>query len=278
MTIAPATPRKRKKPSEQAVHITERDLTLLQRLCRYGATTVPTLQHTVAAGKHRSGIYAQAARLARVGLIEDLRTGPSNLCRPRNLPALLVPTREGYAVAGTGLAYARPSLATLLHTLSVAQVGLDFEANGWEVITDRVVRHEIVAWRSERERARKAKQPVPPVPAEAVWIATERDSSAEVGGMLSGARGPRTHAPDLIVRDTDGRLVAVEVELTAKNAGDLREVMRAFAGTSKYTEVIYYTPERAIAEKVAKAAAVAGGRLDARMTARKFTPLYATTP
>ncbi|QBR93758.1 hypothetical protein [Nocardioides euryhalodurans] len=293
MTTTPTPERAkapRKKRAEKGVRITERDILLLQRACRYGALTIPMLQHTVARREvldmfgnltgetvalHRSTIHEQVHRLVRAGALET-SDGPSNVIRPRNLPALLVPTRGGYDLAGTELTYKRPALATLLHTLSVAQMGLRHEADDWEVVTDRQVRSDIQQWRSERERARRAKEPVPQVPQDADWIATETDNGSLRGGALSGARGPRTHAPDLIIKNAAGERNAVEVELTAKTVADLREVMKAFASTGKYRRVIYYCPTRSIAARVANAANERGTELAERVTVRKFTPLYGT--
>lgn len=290
-TTAPEkTKAPRRKRGNKGVRITERDILLLQRACRYGALTIPMLQHTVArrdaldmfgnltgetVALHRSTIHEQVQRLVRAGALEP-SDGPSNITRPRNLPALLVPTRGGYDLAGTELTYKRPALATLMHTLSVAQMGLHHEANDWEVVSDRQVRSDIQQWRSERERARKAKEPLPLAPADADWIVTQPDNGSLRGGALSGARGPRTHAPDLILKNTAGERNAVEVELTAKTVADLREVMKAFASTDKYMRVIYYCPTHTIAARVADAASEQGPGLAERVTIRKFIPLYGT--
>src|SRR3712207_5820265 len=84
------TPRRRRPAREQAVRVTARDLELLGTVIRYHAVTQRILEQTVRAGRNRQGIYRDLARLVRVGLYEDLRTGPSNDGRPRNVKALYV--------------------------------------------------------------------------------------------------------------------------------------------------------------------------------------------
>lgn len=259
--------RKRKATKDQGVRITERDVALLQALCRYGCTTTTTLLRKAHRG-HRSGLYAQLARLVKVGLVENLRNGPANRCRPRNVHALVVPTRLAYAFIGSGLAYRAPALGTLLHTLAVAELGMHFERQGYAVTTDREIRSQATAWRSEFERARRAEQPLPPAPSSAPWIVTKQPAG-ERGAAWPG----RTHAPDLVL-EKEGDRWAVEVELTAKNDRDLRAVLQAFDRTRKYTGVLYYTPDRAIAAKIERTARTTTSTLATRLHIQSHTPLH----
>ena len=89
--------------SSRNVHLTPHDVDLLTMLTRYGAATYPLLQATVLHDRRRTSIYRQLNRLASVRLLEDPRTGPSNVGRPRDIQSMWVPTRSAYQLVGSNL-------------------------------------------------------------------------------------------------------------------------------------------------------------------------------
>lgn len=211
------------------------DRHLLETVASYHGVTAPLLMRTYFDGHARSGVYKRLARLVGIGLLEDLRTGPSNRSRPRDVPALYVPTRAGLAWVGSSLPCTPVPLATTKHTLAVAEVGLGIESRyeGVRVLTDRELRQEIAMWRSQDGTA---------TPVAAAWLGTDELSTPQTPRWDIPAK-PKTHCPDLVLRDRDGGLAAIEVELTAKNEARLRSTLEMYARASKYRRVDYVVPD-----------------------------------
>ena len=231
------TNRQRKAASQQGVQITPEDLRLLDLLIRYHGVTAQVLLNTVYRGKHRSGVYKRLARLVRVGLLEDLSTGPSNLGRPRDVQALYVPTKRAYLLLHSDFHQNSISLVSVRHTLAVAEVGLAFEAQGFAVVTDREIKREIRLWRDEGGAS---------TPRSACWIGSDegpRGTNPFDPSHWSASRSITTHAPDLIVTDARGVRHAIEVELSSKNKTALLAVLQAYGRTNRFGEVVYYVAD-----------------------------------
>lgn len=69
-------------------------------------------------------------------------------------------------------------------------------------------------------------------------VQTERELTAALYAQ-GLPRGERAHLPDGVLR-MDDRVVALEVELTAKSATRLQAIFRQYARHREYTEVWYY--------------------------------------
>jgi hypothetical protein len=222
--LVPPSPRvRRRTPArDQRVRVTPADLVLLDRVVRYHAVTVPVLAHTVYGGKNRAGIYRRLARLVRVGLLEDLRTGDSNRGRPMDVFALYVATRPAYALIGSDLRSRPVNIHEVRHTLAVAEIGLALERFQHHVVTDRQIKRDLAVWKASRQSGQ---------PMGALWL---RD------------RAGRTHVPDLVVGPKDGApATAIEVELTDKSEKTLRGILAMYADRTTFSRVIYYVPDAA---------------------------------
>ena len=228
------TNRQRKAASQQGVQITPEDLRLLDLLIRYHGVTAQVLLNTVYRGKHRSGVYRRLARLVRVGLLEDLSTGPSNLGRPRDVQALYVPTKLAYQLLNSNFHQNAISLVSVRHTLAVAEVGLAFEAQGFQVVTDREIKREIRLWRDAGGSS---------TPRDACWIGSDEGRRDSTPPPWVTTPAIMTHAPDLIVTDAGGVRHAIEVELSSKNKTALLAVLQAYARTTRFGQVIYYVAD-----------------------------------
>ena len=215
-------------PASKNVRLTHRDIELLTLLTRYGAATYPLLERTFLADRGRTSIYRQLSRLASVGLLEDPKTGPSNLGRPQDISALWVPTRSAYQLVASDLRYKPIALNVVKHTLAVAQLGMTLESQGLQVLTDREIRHLAAHWRNDGEGAFPAHMP---------WIAHTVARKVEVSPF---AWTTPIHMPDLVVTERDGRRHAVEVELSMKNSRVARSTLVSYAASGAFASVTYH--------------------------------------
>lgn len=90
---------------------------------------------------------------------------------------------------------------------------------------------------------------------------SERDHQRPHGVGL-GLRGPgggeQLHYPDLLIAFASGRRLAVELELSAKSARRLDEIMLGYAGDGRLAGVLYLAADERIETGVEAAAARAG--------------------
>lgn len=141
----------------------------------------------VAMSWSRSVAYSHADRLERSGLVRRIRALPSE--RP-----LLVATRRGVAVANVAAVATRPPAPTWwAHTYGCA----------WTA-----------AWLTGRRRMIQGAQEIA---ADDTWV-------GELGWRQANGRKRSTHRPDLAWL-TDGRRVAIEVELARKSSPRLEAIL-----------------------------------------------------
>lgn len=280
------------KSAGRRIEIQPEDEELLALLCRYQGTTAATLLATRYQGLHRSGPYGRLKRLADGGFLESLTDGPSQDSRPRDVHALVVPTRDGYRLVGSRLSPKGMVGATVRHTLAVAEIGLAFEhptrdrdgALGRQpfrhcldpesivqVITDREIRRDVRLWRAVGGGE---------VPADAAWFvsgpAKETDPFAPRRSPLDPKRktSPRseTRSPDLVLIDVDGRMHAVEIELSSKSDGELREVLAKFGTSGKYASLTYYTDKHDTAAAINRAYLALPEAARPQLTVTRYQP------
>jgi hypothetical protein len=81
-------------------------------------------------------------------------------------------------------------------------------------------------------------------------------------GIGTGAVGPsgreQLHYPDLLVRASSGKQVAIELELTGKSGPRLAAIMLAYAADARIDAVLYLVPNRRLASRIERAACDAG--------------------
>jgi hypothetical protein len=221
--------------AEQEVRLTRVDRDLLGVMFRYGYLTVPQMHACIYPDISEQAIYARLGRLQRAGLVRCVTDR-----MPRGFAALYLPTPRAHGWIGSSLApLAGMSLATLEHTLAVADYGLRFEFWAEErVLTDREIKAAI---RVARAEARDA--------------STDLVSPWNANGIV--------HAPDLVlVRPPadDGlpQSVAIEIELSAKSPAALRRIMRFWQHNRTVGGAVYYVASERIGKGVLRAAREVG--------------------
>jgi hypothetical protein len=84
-----------------------------------------------------------------------------------------------------------------------------------------------------------------------------RDRDAEPFGVKLGGVGPRggesLHYPDLLLGTTDGRRVALELELSSKGRDRLERILAGYAADPRIDEVVYLVQNATVARSVAAA-------------------------
>jgi hypothetical protein len=191
---------------KRSKRINGRDLEVLEFIARYGVVPRDVVANWSRSG--RSVSYARERRLFEAALIDTVR-GPGEGQR------LLMATAAGSRACGRPeLGAARFSLGTLRHETVVARLGAQLESAGERILSER----EIMA----RERA---------------------EGNRVLSAPLSSAR---FHRADLARVDLSGdALEAIEVELTAKGARRLDELLRAWrrvVGRGRIGRVTYRCP------------------------------------
>ncbi|MDQ3720387.1 MAG: hypothetical protein M3350_06350 [Actinomycetota bacterium] len=176
---------------------------------------------------HIESRFGVSERVAQRRLRALRQRGQVRSSRPLSGPALVHP-------AGA----AAPAVRDLVHSLEATAVVVRLELDGFDVITERMMRREEHSGGDRR------------------WsIATPRTSA---GGSLI------THRPDMAF-GTGSSLTAIEVELTRKSNRRLAELMGAWARQARYSEVHYLCRSEALARLVSDHALRAGADLVVRV-------------
>ncbi len=146
----------------------------------------------------------------------------------RGRPALYAATRRGLRWRGlSGLGVCAVSAARFEHAWQIAEAAgvLGAGLPDWQLRSER----EIIC--QERER---------------------RELLASVRVGTSGGSARRLHRPDLALLSPAGRVVAIEVELTAKEPSRLRAICNGWA-RARHVDAVYYLAEPEPARAVARA-------------------------
>lgn len=82
-------------------------------------------------------------------------------------------------------------------------------------------------------------------------LLSEQELRSDKGlNVFTNKREKKEHCPDMVAYMPDGKLVAVEVELTAKNKERIEDIFRWYFQHSEYHEVRYYVPGEAMAQRI----------------------------
>jgi hypothetical protein len=198
---------------------TERDAEIVGWLGRVGAAGVEHVMERFGMG--RSWAYARLASLVADGLLEQ------RMLLHRK-PGLYVATAEGLRWRGLRrLGVYKVSPGSFEHAEQVAGVAVALHRGfpGWEVISEREIRVE------ESDKG-------------------ELLASARVGELPGGRAA--LHRPDLALLSPEGRVLAVEVELSVKTASRLRTICRGWA-RARHVSHVYYLAAPSAARAVARA-------------------------
>ncbi|HTA33717.1 MAG TPA: hypothetical protein VK721_09855 [Solirubrobacteraceae bacterium] len=209
---------------------TEKDAEIVGWIGRVGAAGA---EHVMARfGMGRSWAYARLSCLVRDGLLEQ----KTLLYRQ---PGLYVASAEGLRWRGLErLGVYRVGAGGFEHACRLATVAVAIHRGlpGWELWSERELRL------AESDRG-------------------ELVASARVGELPGGR--PAVHRPDLAVISPDGRVLAVEVELSVKAPRRLAAICRGYARV-RQLERVYYLAAPAAARAVSRA--VAETRAEDRIT------------
>jgi hypothetical protein len=198
---------------------TEKDQEIVGWVGRVGAAGA---EHVMARfGMGRSWAYARLSRLVADGLLEQ----KTLLYRQ---PGMYVASAEGLRWCGLerlGVYRVGPGGFQHAQELATAAVALNQGLPGWEVLSEREIRA------AESDHG-------------------ELVASVKVGELPGGR--PALHRPDLAAVSPDGRLVAVEVELSVKAPRRLEGICRGYA-RARHIERVYYLAAPAAARAVGRA-------------------------
>ncbi len=209
---------------------TEKDQEIVGWVGRVGAAGADQVMSRFGMG--RSWAYARLSRLVADGLLEQ----KTLLYRQ---PGLYVATAEGLRWCGLqplGIYRVGPGGFQHAQQVATAAVGLQTGLPAWEVLSEREIRA------AESDRG-------------------ELVASVRVGELPSGR--PALHRPDLAAISPEGRVVAVEVELSVKAPQRLARICRGFA-RARHLDRTYYLAAPAAARAVSRA--VAETRAEDRIT------------
>jgi hypothetical protein len=200
---------------------TEKDTEIVGWVGRVGAAGA---EHVMARfGMGRSWAYARLSRLVADGLLEQ----KTLLYRK---PGLYVASAEGLRWCGLQrLGVYRVGPGGFQHSQEVATAAVALHAGlpGWEVVSEREIRvHESDTG--------------------------ELLASVRVGELPGGR--PALHRPDLAVISPEGRVLAVEVELSVKAPRRLAGICRGYA-RARHVERVYYLAASAAGRAAGRAVA-----------------------
>jgi hypothetical protein len=209
---------------------TNRDAEIVDWIGRVGAAGTQHIQRRFHMG--RSWAYHRLNQLTHDGLLEQTQLLHRH-------PGLYVATAEGLRWRG-------------LQRLGIHRITPGGFQHAWQVATAAVELHDgLPSWTllSDREI---------------------RDQENEDGQLVASARlgelpggRPALHRPDLALMSNDGRMVAVEVELSVKASRRLQAICRAYA-RARHIHHVYYLAAPAAARAVSRA--VAHTRAEDRIT------------
>ncbi len=217
---------------------TKKDAEIVGWIGRIGAAGAEHVMGRFTMGQ--SWAYARLSRLVSDGLLEQ----KTLLYRK---PGLYIATAHGLGSAGLEqLGLYRVSSGGFEHAQEVATVAVALHRGfrGWELLSERELRVE------EGDRA-------------------ELMASAKLGELPGGRSA--LHRPDLAVISPDGRVLAVEIELSIKAPRRLAAICRGWA-RARHVSHVYYLAEAAPARAVSRA--IAETRAGDRIT---VLPLADTT-
>lgn len=204
--------------SAHAFRVTPRDREIVRWVGRLRMASARQVADRFRLGRAVS--YARLSGLVRLGLIQHARIF-------HVAPGVYLATRSGLAAVGFRLPPARVDLRTYDHDLELTSLVVELE-------------REFGANRVRTEREMRAVDTPPNL------APTARPQFAV---PMSGARGqmqltpvgnPRLHFPDCAVLVGPDRVMAVELERTAKGRARLRRILSAYVSARHIAGVRYY--------------------------------------
>lgn len=219
-----------------ARRLTDRDLALVNWLVRFPFATVNQILRRLDAP---AGLAKRIPRLEYAGLLDSVSLP---LERER---AYLVSAEAVSTLTGSGLSAARFDVRSYRHDLAVTDLAITLELAGKTVISEREIRH-LEAY-GERE------------------LAVRPPGVDDTAGRLLAR-----HYPDLVVESDDGRLWAIELDLTPKRNRRLRNILEGYREAAHIAAVVYYVERPGIRRRLWETITDLG--MTQRATVREWEP------
>jgi hypothetical protein len=205
--------------------LTDPDLDLLSFLAEHRLALPAHV--AVLLGTSAAAAMTRLNRLADGGLLRRHAAFPGE-------PRWYQITGKGLAVIGSPLPQPRVDLRTYEHDVGVAWLWLAARSGAFGPV------QEVISERRLRSRDGSREPEAEPL-------------AVRLGGL--GAHGrEKLHYPDLVLRTTDGRRVALELELTPKTRTRLETILAGYGGDPRFDGVVYLIQRATVARAVQAAA------------------------
>lgn len=205
--------------------MTDRDRELLEFLARHRLVQARHVAALLQVAHARAG--AILARLARGGYVERQRVFEQQ-------PSCWRIGRKGLDVIGSSLPAPGLDLRAYEHDVGVAWLWLAARDGAFGSVREILAERQL---RSHDEAPHREGRPL----------------AVRLGGVGRGGR-ERLHYPDLLVVLSDGRRIAVELELTTKARPRLEGILAGYGADPRADAVLYLAKNRTIGNAVLAAA------------------------
>jgi hypothetical protein len=219
--VEPATP----QSAPRRLQLAAQDLELLWFLAEH-RMALP--DHVVALlGTTAQAAGARLNRLAKAGYIETVHLF-------HNQPAMHLIARDGLKALGSTLPRPKIDVHSYQHDVGVAWLWIAARRGTFGPLI------EVVGERRMRSHDGARDRDVEPL-------------AVKLGGVGPWGR-ERLHYPDLLLRTTDGRRVALELELSSKGRVRLERILGGYAADPRIDSVLYLVQSASVARSVQSAA------------------------
>jgi hypothetical protein len=229
---------KKKRGPKPGLRLTARDVQILTFLARYRVATVGQLARAFETSE--TALRNRLPRLEKEKLVSWAWGAQSK-------PKLWLITRQGLQVTNMTLTVPTVKWGQLRHTLGLTDLGIEFELAGELVITEREIRAAATRYTptSRVKTAIDIMSVIEEMEAEDLDARTQRNLIIPMQGRALG------HIPDMILaRDAypngSSGNIAIELELSRKNATEWIAVLSAYRDSPLFEKVIYYTMNKEI--------------------------------
>jgi len=192
-------------------------------------------EHRLVLSDHVAALLNRSRRTASARL--HALTGPGYLREvrvfDRHPPSFLI-TRTGLNVIGSTLPTPRMDLRGYTHDVGLAWLWLAARCGSFGGVTS--------IYTERRLRSR-----------DAATNQDQRPLAIRLGGFGGDGRG-RLHYPDLLLIATDGRRIALELELSWKSRGRREDILTAYAFDNRVASVVYFVEDRRLGRSIADSA------------------------
>lgn len=220
---------KKPSPGRRRVLITPRDRLILELLAEHRLILPAHAQ--VLLGVSRSAAGSRLRALAGSGYLAPRRIFAGQ-------PTSYQITRKGLAAIGSPLPTPQLDLRAHAHDVGVAWLWLAARAGTFGPLK------AVISERAMRSVDGRRHEPPGPLPG---------PLGVRLGGTGPGGR-ERLHYPDLLLVTSDGRRIAVELELSAKGSARREKILAGYGADARIDAVLYLVDRPALAAAIQSSA------------------------